>query len=68
VLDLLIVMVGWGDKVAGGRARPPVLYRHHTCGQISAADLRCVRSGEPMLAGDIDLLPGPGRGGLTRRG
>ncbi|HEX5294487.1 MAG TPA: hypothetical protein VFX25_36910 [Streptosporangiaceae bacterium] len=38
----------------------PAIYRHHACGQISAADLRCARCGEPMHAGAIDLLPGPG--------
>ncbi|HEY3979863.1 MAG TPA: helix-turn-helix domain-containing protein [Streptosporangiaceae bacterium] len=60
LLDLLMVMVGWGDKWLAGEAGPPVLYRHHACGEISAADLRCARCGEPMHAGDIDLLPGPG--------
>ena len=40
--------------------RPPVLYRHHACGKVSSVDLRCAHCGEPMHAGDIDLLPGPG--------
>lgn len=60
LIDMLMVMVRWGDKWLAGEAGPPVLYRHHACGQISAVDLRCARCGEPMHAGDVDLLPGPG--------
>lgn len=59
LVDLLIVMVGWGDKWRG-ESGPPVLYRHHACGEISHADLRCATCGESMHADDIDLLPGPG--------
>jgi DNA-binding HxlR family transcriptional regulator len=60
LVDLLIVMVGWGDRWLAGEAGPPALYRHRACGRISAADLRCAHCGEPMHAQDIDLLPGPG--------
>jgi DNA-binding HxlR family transcriptional regulator len=60
LVDLLMVMTGWGDKWLAGQAGPPVLYRHHACGEISAAGLRCTHCGEPIHARDIDLLPGPG--------
>ncbi|ADB30257.1 transcriptional regulator, HxlR family [Kribbella flavida DSM 17836] len=60
LVDLLMVMVRWGDKWLAGAAGPPVLYRHHACGEVSQVDLRCAHCGEPMHAGDIDLLPGPG--------
>jgi DNA-binding HxlR family transcriptional regulator len=60
LVDLLMVMIGWGDKWLAGEAGPPVLYRHHACGEISSVDLRCTRCGKPMHAGDVDLLPGPG--------
>ena len=56
----LAVMVGWGDKWLAGEAAPPMLYRHHACGEISRVDLRCGRCGNPMHAGEVDLLPGPG--------
>ena len=62
LIDLLMVMVRWGDKWLAGKAGPPVLYRHHACGKISSVDLRCSFCGEPMHAVDIDLLPGPGAG------
>jgi DNA-binding HxlR family transcriptional regulator len=58
--DLLLVMVRWGDRWTAGEAGPPVLYRHHACGQISEADLTCAHCHQPMRASDIDLLPGPG--------
>ena len=60
LVDMLMVMVGWADKWLAGEAGPPVLYRHHACGEISHVDLRCAHCGEPMHAGDVELLPGPG--------
>ena len=60
LVDLLMVMAGWGDRWLAGEAGPPVLYRHHACGEISSVDLRCAHCGDPMHARDVDLLPGPG--------
>ena len=60
LVDLLMVMKGWGDKWRAGEAGPPVLYRHHACGAISNVDLRCTHCGQPMHANDVDPLPGPG--------
>jgi DNA-binding HxlR family transcriptional regulator len=58
--DLLLVMVGWGDRWAAGEDGPPVLYRHHACGEITHAELACSGCGQPMRAADVDVLPGPG--------
>jgi DNA-binding HxlR family transcriptional regulator len=58
--DLLLVMVRWGDRWLAGEAGPPVLYRHHACGQISHVEPHCSVCGEPMHATDVDVLPGPG--------
>ncbi len=58
--DLLLVMVRWGDRWTAGEAGPPVLYRHHACGEISYVELRCSTCGQPMRASDVDILPGPG--------
>src|SRR5690348_4956897 len=60
LVDVLMVMVAWGDKWLAGAAGPPVLYRHHACGVVSRVDLRCAHCGEPMHARDVDVLPGPG--------
>jgi DNA-binding HxlR family transcriptional regulator len=60
--DLLLVMVRWGDRWLAGEAGPPVLYRHHACGESSHVELSCSVCGEPMRATDVDVLPGPGSG------
>ena len=60
LVDVLMVMTAWGDRHLSGTAGPPVLYRHHACGQVASVDLRCDRCGEPMHAGDVDALAGPG--------
>lgn len=63
LIDLLMVMAGWGDRWKAGTAGPPVLYRHHACGRIGKVDLRCNHCGEPMHAADVDVLAGPGAAG-----
>jgi DNA-binding HxlR family transcriptional regulator len=63
--DLLLVMVRWGDRWTAGDAGPPVLYRHHACGQIGHVELRCSHCGQSMRATDIDVLPGPGAGRVS---
>jgi len=55
-----MTMVRWGDRWTAGEAGPPVLYRHHACGEIAHVEPRCSVCGKPMHAGDIDVLPGPG--------
>jgi DNA-binding HxlR family transcriptional regulator len=60
LVDLLMVMVAWGDHWADDGTGPPVLYRHHACGKVSHVELRCANCGEPMRSGDVDILPGPG--------
>lgn len=60
LVELLMVMVRWGDRWTAGAAGPPVLYRHHACGRIGHVELHCSECGEPMRATDIDVLPGPG--------
>jgi DNA-binding HxlR family transcriptional regulator len=60
LVDLLMVMVAWGDKWADNGAGPPVLYRHRACGEISHVQLCCAHCGESMRGGDVEVLPGPG--------
>jgi DNA-binding HxlR family transcriptional regulator len=60
LVDMLMVMAGWGDKWLAGEAGPPVLYRHHACGEIARVDLHCTHCDRPMHARDVDVLPGPG--------
>ncbi len=63
LVDVLMVMTAWGDKWLAGEAGPPVLYRHHACGEISHVELHCSHCDKPMRAGDVDALDGPGSAG-----
>src|ERR1700710_2567890 len=63
LVDLLMIMVGWGDRWLAGEAGPPVLYRPHACGGVRSVELPCSHCGEPMHARDVDPLPGPGAAG-----
>jgi len=58
--DLLLVMRRFGDRWLAGAAGPPVLYQHHTCGEIGTVELHCSHCDTPMRADNIDVLPGPG--------
>lgn len=60
LVDLLMVMATWGDKWQSTHTGPPVLFRHHTCNQISTPTLHCTHCDQPMNATNIDHLPGPG--------
>jgi DNA-binding HxlR family transcriptional regulator len=59
-VDVLMAMVGWGDRWTAGEAGPPVLYRHRACGRVTHVEPRCAECGEPLHSTDVDVLPGPG--------
>jgi DNA-binding HxlR family transcriptional regulator len=61
LVELLMVMVKWGDRWTAGEAGPPVLYRHRPCGEIAHVELHCSACHEPMTPDTVDLLPGRGR-------
>jgi DNA-binding HxlR family transcriptional regulator len=58
LVELLMVMVKWGDRWTAGDAGPPVLYRHQTCGKVAHVELHCSACNKPMSPDNIDLLPG----------
>lgn len=58
--DVLMAIAAWGDRWTAGEAGPPALLRHRTCGELTHAELRCARCGEPLHAADVDVEPGPG--------
>ena len=59
-VDVLMAMVKWGDRWTAGDAGPPILYRHHSCGEITHAEPHCAVCGEVLHATDVDVEPGPG--------
>ena len=58
--DVLLAITAWGDRWTAGEAGQPALLRHRSCGQLTHAELRCARCGEPLHAADVDVEPGPG--------
>ena len=65
LVDVLMVMAGWGDRWLAGEAGPPVLYRHHACGEIGARGPAL----HPLRRADARrrrrAACGPGRRGVT---
>jgi DNA-binding HxlR family transcriptional regulator len=59
-MDVLMAMVAWGDKWTAGDAGPPILYRHHACGQIAHVEPHCSACGELIRSTNVDVEPGPG--------
>jgi DNA-binding HxlR family transcriptional regulator len=58
--DVLLAIMAWGDRWSAGEAGPPVLLRHHACGELTHAELRCAHCGEPIHAGEVAIEAGPG--------
>jgi DNA-binding HxlR family transcriptional regulator len=58
LLPVLVALMQWGDNwlAPGG---PPVVLRHHGCGEPVRAELRCAAGHQPA-AGELDLTAGPG--------
>ena len=72
LVDVLMVMAGWGDRWLAGEAGPPVLYRHHACGEIGAstcaaptAASRCTRTTSTCSRAPAPRHD-PGTGGQSR--
>jgi DNA-binding HxlR family transcriptional regulator len=57
---VLMAITAWGDRWTAGDAGPPALTRHHACGEITHAEIRCAQCGEALRAQDVDIEPGPG--------
>jgi len=58
--EVLMAITAWGDRWTAGDAGPPALLRHRGCGELTHAELRCARCGEPLHANEVDIEPGPG--------
>jgi DNA-binding HxlR family transcriptional regulator len=60
LMPILGALTAWGDKWATPEGGPPLVFRHLTCGQISIPTVSCGACGQPVKAGEIATLPGPG--------
>jgi hypothetical protein len=57
---VLTTLRQWGDEWLLGEGNEPVLLEHRDCGELTSAELTCSCCGEPLVAGSVRAVPGPG--------
>jgi DNA-binding HxlR family transcriptional regulator len=57
---VLLAMQAWGDKWVFAQDGPPLLWRHLGCDQLTNPVIACDHCHEPLQAGEIEPLVGPG--------
>lgn len=60
LFPILAALVAWGDRWTDDGAGPPLLMIHEPCGKPAHARPTCDQCGEPMDAGSVRPVPGPG--------
>ena len=53
---VITMLMRWGDRYLAGPEGPPLVLRHHTCGELADPALLCGRCGEPLRPGDTTPL------------
>lgn len=62
-LDLfptIVTLMRWGDTYLAGPEGPPIVLRHHQCGEVVDAHLTCGHCHGEITAGAVTPEPGPG--------
>ncbi len=54
------LLMRWGDKYLAGPEGPPIVLRHHECGELADPTLTCGRCGKPITPYNVTPEPGPG--------
>lgn len=57
---VLLALKSWGDRWASQGKGPPLVLRHERCGAVTDVVAACAECGEPLRAGELTPLPGPG--------
>jgi DNA-binding HxlR family transcriptional regulator len=60
LIPALFALMAWGDRWESGQQGPPLLLRHHTCGEQANAAVTCDRCGTALPAESVAYQPGPG--------
>ena len=55
-MPAVLAIVAWGDRWTS-QGRPPMLFKHQTCGHDMTATVVCSACGAPIAPGDIDSRP-----------
>jgi DNA-binding HxlR family transcriptional regulator len=56
----IVALMRWGDAHLAGPEGPPIVLRHHACGEIADPGLTCRHCGQEITARDVSPEPGPG--------
>jgi DNA-binding HxlR family transcriptional regulator len=59
LFPVVVALMTWGDKYAGGPDGPPVLLTHRECGAPVHLELACTAGHVLASARDVTPLPGP---------
>ncbi len=60
LFPVVVALMTWGDKFAGGPEGAPVLLTHRDCGAAVHLELTCTAGHVLASARDVTPLPGPG--------
>jgi DNA-binding HxlR family transcriptional regulator len=56
----IVALMRWGDKHLAGPEGPPIVLRHHACGEIADPALTCQHCHQEIDAHNVTPEPGPG--------
>lgn len=56
----ILALMQWGDEHLAGPAGPPRVAQHEGCGGRLRAGQFCQRCQQPVGAGQVEIVPGPG--------
>jgi DNA-binding HxlR family transcriptional regulator len=60
LFDAAALLMRWGDKYLAGPEGPPIVLRHHECGEIAEPAVVCAGCGRPLTPRNVTPEPGPG--------
>jgi DNA-binding HxlR family transcriptional regulator len=56
----IVALMQWGDEHLAGSEGPPIVLRHHACGELADPHLTCRHCGEEIDAHSVTPEAGPG--------
>jgi DNA-binding HxlR family transcriptional regulator len=60
LFSAIVILMQWGDRHMSQPKGPPIVLRHHVCGDIAEPRLDCARCGEEITARNVTPEAGPG--------
>ncbi len=66
LVPVLMALTAWGDKWVRPAEGKPMLFKHHTCGNVFSPEITCPHCAGAVDATTVTTLPGPG--GRKKRG